>query len=63
MDTKIAYINSQVACAMIEAMGMQADNDYAKSIGEHPKWFKGDFDALMSKYGIHHNAVLTYLQE
>ncbi len=62
-EQRSAYINSQVACAMVEAMGMQAQNDYRKHIGEAPEYTYVDFEALPTKYGIFHNAVIGYLRE
>jgi hypothetical protein len=60
---KGAYLNSQIACAMIEAMGMQAANDQKKYIGESMAYYESDFTSLLSKYGLYHNSVITFLQE
>lgn len=59
-EQKAAYVNSQAACAMIEAMGMHADNQSAVYNKVPPPWIKSDFDQLQVKYGIHHNAVHDY---
>ena len=59
-EQKAAYVNSQAACALIEALGMQADNQYCLRHGHGLKFLKNDFDALTEKYGIHHNAVHSY---
>lgn len=59
-EQKAAYVNSQVACAMIEALGMQAQNLAALHQGGGVKYLKDDFDELLNKYGIHHNAVHDY---
>jgi hypothetical protein len=52
---EIAYLHAQVACAMIEAMGMQAAN--AQQLDDQP-YQKKDFDELIEKYNIHHNGVI-----
>ena len=56
------YVNSQVACALIEATGMQAENQQRAHRGESVAYGEERFTALIDKYGIHHNAVLTNLQ-
>jgi hypothetical protein len=60
---KVAYLNSQITCAMIEAMGMQAENEQRKIMGNSPAYVEDSFMQLLTKYGIHHNAVITLLQE
>jgi hypothetical protein len=60
---KGAYVNSQVTCAMIEALGMQAENERRKFNGESPIYIETDFQILIQKYGIGCNDVLQYLQE
>ena len=63
IEQRAAYINAQVACAQIEAMGMIAENMQAQQEGRNMVYHYHDFTALANKYGIHHNAVLTYLGE
>ena len=58
-EQNAAYVNAQVACAMIEAMGMQAENQQRAHRGESIAYAEDHFNALITKYGIHHNAVLT----
>lgn len=68
----IAYVNSQVACAMIEMQGMVAHN-VSLRISSHgnpygnpdasPMYTKKDFDELITKYNIYHNAVVTALHQ
>lgn len=58
-EQNAAYVMAQSACALIEAMGMQADNQ------QHPQdqpYTGQDFAALIERYGIHHNAVITAMQ-
>jgi hypothetical protein len=57
-----AYVISQSVCAMIEAMGMQAENQQRIHRGESVAYMEDSFNSLCEKYGIHHNAVCTVLQ-
>ncbi len=61
-EQRSAYVVSQAACAMIEAMGMQAQNEYRKHIGEAPEYLLKDFENLISKYGVDHNSTIGYLR-
>lgn len=58
---RAAFLNAQTACAMIEAMGMAADNQARAFHNEPPAYAKGAFDALIDQYGIGHNAAVTWL--
>lgn len=60
-----AYIQSQVACAQIEALAMQAANlaHYCSNSKGSPPYTDKDFLALVEKYGIHHNAVHHYTHQ
>lgn len=58
-EQKAAYVNSQSICALIEAMGMTAENYQRVCRGESVAYIEADFVALIEKHGIHHNAVLT----
>ena len=57
-DQNVAYINSQVACAMITAMGMQAENQQRIHRGESLAYVEQAFLDVLDRYGIHHNAVI-----
>jgi len=59
-EQKAAYVNSQVACAQIEAMAMWTANQAAESAGKSIPHSAQDFLDLMEKYGIHHNAIHHY---
>jgi hypothetical protein len=59
-EQQAAYITAQAAYALIEAMGMQADNGNRQATGLPGPWTKKDFDGLIERYGIHHNAVIGY---
>lgn len=58
-EQRAAFVFSQSTCALIEAMGMVAENKYREHRGETIAYVEDSFDALLNKYGIHHNAVLT----
>lgn len=56
------YINAMVACALIEAKGMEAANQERQFFNEMPIYGQGAFVALIEKYGIHHNAVMLLME-
>lgn len=60
-EQKAAYVNAQVACAMIEAMGMQAENMGRVHRGTAMAYNDEHFSALIEKYGLHHNAIHEYV--
>ncbi len=62
-EQKAAYVNSQSVCALIEAMGMAAENQQRAHRGESAAYVEGAFTDLIEKYGIYHNAVLTTFQD
>lgn len=61
------YLQCMAVCAMAEIAAMQASNSARDLKGvvdaaEEPTNFQyADFMAVIDKYGIHHNSVLTYL--
>lgn len=57
-EQRTAYQNAQTTAAMIEAMGMQANNEHT----DNQKFQKEDFDALINKYGLGCNTVQEFLQ-
>lgn len=63
MNENAIYVQSQIACALIEAMGMQAENMQRQHRGESMAYSDVAFNDLIVKYGIHHNAILTLLKE
>lgn len=58
---RIAYINAQVTCATITAMGMAAENEQRKLCGESMAYVADDFINLIDKYGIGHNSIVDDL--
>lgn len=59
-EQKAAYAISQSVCAMIEAMGMAATNQRSVLEGKGPVYMRADFEAVIIKYGIHHNSIHEY---
>ena len=60
-EQQAAYVISQAACMMVEAMGMQTENQQRASDPRYggPAFTAADFENLITKYGVHHNGVLT----
>ena len=59
-EQQAAYVFSQSASALIEAMGMISENMDRARKGETQAWHDSEFNNLIDKYGIHHNAVLGF---
>ena len=62
-EQKAAYVQAQAASALIEAMGMQAENKRREQQGLSMAYGEEQFDALINKYGIHHNATVGFFLE
>lgn len=58
-----AFVFSQTACALIEMEAMKAANAERESQGYSLAYDEEAFLALIDRYAIHHNAVLTQLRE
>lgn len=61
-EHKPAYVHAMAIAAMIEAMGMQAENQHRLNCGNAVAYGDEAFNALIEKYGIHHNALITTFQ-
>jgi hypothetical protein len=72
-ELRAAYVYSQSVAALIEAMGMAAANAqhhleqaaYLAEKGNKPHgtpYTEKEFKAVIEKYGIHHNAVVSYME-
>ena len=59
-EQKAAYIIAMAQCANAEVAGMQAANWARAAIGEKPMYLQSDFERVINKYGIHHNAIITF---
>lgn len=60
--SQAAYLISQAVAAMIEAMGMHAENQYRVGRGETIAYRDETFFGLIDKYGLHHNDAITTLR-
>jgi len=58
-EQTVAYVNAQVACALIEMEAMKAENLRRTASKLPPIYKERDFNALITKYGIHHDAVIS----
>lgn len=56
---ELDYGLSQTTCAILEAMGMVTENQRRTAQGEALAYGEKEFYALMDKYGLHHNNVIT----
>ena len=63
MDKKAAFIISQSVCALIDALGMVAENDVRKLLGQGMAFDQEAFFNLKDSYHLGHNDVLDYLQD
>lgn len=61
-EQKAAYIQSQSVAAMAEVMGMQAENQQRELLGHSMAYTHEDFVAVIERYGIHHNAVISFFR-
>lgn len=60
---RVAYVHAQVACMLAELAGMQAANAEDTLAGRSLTYHVGDFHALPDRYGLGHNAVISYLAD
>lgn len=60
-EQRAAFLHAQAACAMIEAMGMVADNQHRQMQGHSIAYDGEAFQALIGRYGIGHNDAVTWL--
>lgn len=56
---ELDYGIANSVAALIQAMGMQAENRQREINGESPAYVKEHFDELIETHGIHHNAILS----
>lgn len=59
-EQKVAFINSQVACAMIKAMGMKTANDAAIDQHGYPPYQQHEFENLISEHSLGYNDVVGF---
>ena len=56
-NQKAAYVMAQAAAAMIEALGMHAENQQCAARGHSMAYPELAFARLIDKYGLHANAL------
>lgn len=61
-EERAAFVNAQSACAQIEAHGMVAENMQRKALGQPMAYDLNAFAAVITKYGIDHNSVVTFMR-
>lgn len=57
-EQKAAYVNAMAAGAMIEALGMVAENQQRVLQGKDLAYAEDAFTKLMLDRGLHHNALM-----
>lgn len=62
-EQRAAFLNSQVACALAEIAGMQAENQARAYLGQSPAYQEDSFAQISGRYGIDHNSALTLLRD
>lgn len=62
-EARAAFIISQAACMQTEMAAMQMRNVLDNFAGRPLSHTPEDFDALPDRYGLGHNAVISYLSE
>lgn len=60
-EMRIAYIQAQTVAANIELQAMLAKNAERASAGMAAAYDEAAIYALIGEYGLHHNAVISYL--
>lgn len=58
---RIAFLFAQSVAAMIEALGMQAENDRSKVMGETPMYGEDAFNNLINDYQLGANTAQKFL--
>ena len=61
-EQSAAFVNSQVACALIEMEGMKAENMQRQSQGHEPVYREDDFGSITERYEIGYNSVISRLR-
>ncbi len=60
-EERAAFVNSQVACALIEAMGMYVENKQREYLDQPMIYGENDFLMIITRYGIDQDTVRTNL--
>lgn len=59
-EQKAAFVNSQVACALIKAMAMKSANDVAIDTHAYPPYQQYEFENLIMEHSIGYNDVVGF---
>lgn len=62
-EQRLVFIQSQIACAMIEMEGMKAENAHRISCGNSLAYGEGEFGGIAQRFCIDHNSVVSYLRK
>ena len=62
-NQQASYIFSEAVSALVEAMGMQSENQQRAVSGESPAYTMEHFMKLQERYCIGHNQVISYFQK
>lgn len=58
-EQKAAYVQAQAVAALIEAMGMAAENMQRSHQGASIAYDEKAFLEIIEKYGLHHNGLMS----
>lgn len=58
-EQRLVYCQSRIACAMITAMGMQAENQQREFEGKAMAYTEAAFQKVIEEHGIHHNGIIS----
>jgi hypothetical protein len=60
---KAAYINAMTASATAEIFGMHAENMQRQAVGQSMAYDEKAFEDVITRHGLHHNAVVDFLND
>jgi len=58
-EQSAAFLISQSVAAMIEAMGMHAENQFDQTVNRNPSYTTMDFRKIIEERGLGHNDLVT----
>jgi hypothetical protein len=62
-DERVAYLRAQTAAALIEMEAMKAANWMREMQGHTIAYGEDEFLALLDKYDLHHNSVISFFRD
>lgn len=60
-EQNLVYLQTQIACAYCELEAMKAENQQRAVLGQSVAYNEAAFMDIITKYGLGHNAVITFL--